>query len=135
LFAKKLGNEELYQDALRHMVAYVNVFNHWKGLVDCFKTSENQIHNFFKPQLKQLESTLEKLTKKPHKLQLEPVKMMHNTRFYRYAVTRFIDAEEFKKLERAHNLAHSMLGEFVVNELYGEKVTSSESGLEAEEAG
>jgi hypothetical protein len=138
LLGKKLDSEELYQETVRHMVAHAHLHNDWTKVVSLGKNSEKQVHQFYKPQLKELEQTMKQLNKSLHRLQLEPVKLPeHNTRF-RWAVTRYIDAIVFKNPKNLvcwSPLARKIFGDFLVCELFGENVTAGERGVESEKAG
>jgi hypothetical protein len=133
--AEKLGNEELYQESVRHMVAEAYLYNNWTQVVELGKISEKQVHRFYKPQFEDLNQKLKQLRKSLHRLQLEVVKLPEYNQRFRMAVTRWADAIKFKKVDRWSPLAHTIVGDFMVCELYGEKVTASEDGAEARKAG
>jgi hypothetical protein len=140
MLAEKLDNEGLYQKAVRHVVPNAHWYDSWRKVVELGKISEKQVHEFYKPQFKVLEQKLKQLRKSLHRLQLEKVTLPPQNERYRMAVTRSIDAIGFKdpkpkNSDRWSPLAHTIWGDFLVCELFGEKVTAGESGLEAEKAG
>jgi hypothetical protein len=59
------------------MIVHAHIYNDWTEVVGCGKTSEKQMHLFYKPQLEDLERTLRQLKRSLHRLQLERAGTQH----------------------------------------------------------
>jgi hypothetical protein len=134
LFAIKLGNEDIYQDAMRHVVAQAHLDESWKEVVDLGKNSQKHVLNFYKPQLERLICITEALKRNLQKLQFDTVRAKKDGRWHK-ACTRFLDAARFKRPDRVQCVVRAMWGGLMTYEFLGDKITKSPTGLIAEDAG
>lgn len=137
--AKKLQLEDVYRDALRHLIYIAHRCGeesvHWQLVADELSSDVHRVRAFFVPQLERSKEKIPGLKIDLAKVQLSPVQAFYNEIYT--AGTTFANVLQFldprrpvtrKAEEAAEFLARAMFGQWFAQQLHGEQVARAEKG-------
>jgi hypothetical protein len=136
LLAKKLEDTDLYQDALRHMIAQAHMKGYWQDIAEITGWDENQIREYFTPQIEALRIRTQDLREDLQKLQLGRVRTKYYRGGWHEAHTRFLDLIAIEQNPGpVRVVAGFIYSELLTYILSGEKVSETRDSIRGEKAG
>ena len=137
MLAAKLEDAEIYQDALRHLIAQAYLAGYWDDVVEVTGWSEADLRDYHTPQLEALGPKVQQLREDLHTLQLGYVRGKKFGGGWYSAYTKFLDAMRLNpadKLNRVHFLGGAIWGEWLTYQISGEVITDTFNCYRGEKA-
>lgn len=140
--ASKLQNADIYYDAMRHLVAGAYLMGDWSRVIRQTGYNEHTLRSFYEPQLQGLPEVASKLELDILKLQLNDIEVYHGSWYTTY--TTFLNALGSKKSDRSEAdktiekfgfIARAILGQWFLQQLYGDDVRAYGHRRRGETAG
>lgn len=137
--ATKLEDEEIYRDALRHIIAEAHSADDWEEVASVMGSTEVGLRDFYKPQFEALGPKVQELREELQTLQLVYMRVKYWGGSWYEAPMRYIDTiphkEARKGPSKVHFLAGGIYSEWLTSQISGEKFIDGDSMGMVEKAG
>ena len=133
--ATKLEDAEIYQDALRHMIAKANSTDDWEEVADIMGWTPTELRDFYKPQLETLGPKVQELREELQALSLLTTRAKYWGGHRHDAPMRYVDIVPHQPLDHVRWIAGQILSEYLTSQISGEKFMVDDRMDRVEKAG